>query len=156
MGAGGGFAATGNASPGPHYRSTLPLTVIHCHSLGIYILTLLSLPPFSVKMTVSPRARQRPGAIEERRGLDGHRPRLFRPVISAQKDGRRREQAGRRRTREEDEEQEQEGRQQQAEDRSRRRRRRRGAEGARKVGGCLVNEVIKSESTQFLVPLRSI
>ena len=46
-------------SPGRHCHSTLSLTVIGCHSLGIYILVvvLLSLLSFSVKMTVLPWAR---------------------------------------------------------------------------------------------------
>jgi hypothetical protein len=37
-------------------HSTLSLTVIACHSLGIYIPILLSLLSFSVKITASPRA----------------------------------------------------------------------------------------------------
>jgi hypothetical protein len=42
-------------SPGRHCHSTLPLAVIGCHSFGIYIVILLSLP-CSIKMTVPPRA----------------------------------------------------------------------------------------------------
>jgi hypothetical protein len=45
-------------SPWQYCHCTLPLTVIACHSLGIYTLALLSLLPFSVKMTVSPWASQ--------------------------------------------------------------------------------------------------
>jgi hypothetical protein len=44
------------ASHGQHCHSTLPLTTIGCHSLGIYPVILLSLLSFSAKMTVSPRA----------------------------------------------------------------------------------------------------
>jgi hypothetical protein len=47
----------GFTSHGRHCHSTLSMTVIHCHSLGIYILILLPLLSFSVKMTVSPVAR---------------------------------------------------------------------------------------------------
>ena len=42
-----------------HCHSTLPLTVIGCHYLGIYMIILLSLLSFSVKMTVSSWARWR-------------------------------------------------------------------------------------------------
>jgi hypothetical protein len=46
-------------SPGRHChspQSTLPLSVIGCHPLGIYTVILL---PFSVKITVSFRAARR-------------------------------------------------------------------------------------------------
>ena len=42
-------------SPGRHCHSTLSLTVIDCHSLGIGALILLSSLPFSATMRVSPR-----------------------------------------------------------------------------------------------------
>jgi hypothetical protein len=44
------------ASPGRHCYSTLSLTATDCHSLGIYAVILLSLPPLSVQMTLSPTA----------------------------------------------------------------------------------------------------
>ena len=47
----------GTCSPRRHCHSTLLLTAIDCHCLGIYIVILLSLRILSVKMTVSPRAR---------------------------------------------------------------------------------------------------
>jgi hypothetical protein len=47
----------GDTSPGRHCHSTLSLTAIDPHSLGIYTATLLSLLSFSAKMTVSPLAR---------------------------------------------------------------------------------------------------
>jgi hypothetical protein len=49
-------AKSGEGSPsrGRHCHSALSLTVIDCHFLGIYTVVLLS---FSIKMTVSPRAR---------------------------------------------------------------------------------------------------
>ena len=43
-------------SPGRHCHSTLSVSVIGCHSLGIYTVVLLSSLPFSVRMTASPRA----------------------------------------------------------------------------------------------------
>ena len=49
--------ASGATSPGRPCHFTLALTVIGCHSLGIYIVTLLPSLSFSVKMTVLPRAR---------------------------------------------------------------------------------------------------
>jgi hypothetical protein len=41
-------------SLGRHCHSALPLTVIDCHSLGIYTVILLSLLSFSVEVTLSP------------------------------------------------------------------------------------------------------
>ena len=51
-----GVSFAGTTSPGRHCHFTLSLTVIACHSLGIYTPILLS---YSVKMTVSPQARPR-------------------------------------------------------------------------------------------------
>ena len=49
-------AARSRASPSPgrHCHSTLPLTVMACHCLGIYTIILLPLLTFAAKMTVSP------------------------------------------------------------------------------------------------------
>ena len=50
-----------SASPGRHFHSTLPLTVIDCHCLRIYAtIILLSSLSFSFKMTVSPLANISP------------------------------------------------------------------------------------------------
>jgi hypothetical protein len=53
--------AMGGQAPGPgrHRHSALPLTVLDCHSLGIYTLILLPSLSFSVEMTVLPRAGRR-------------------------------------------------------------------------------------------------
>jgi hypothetical protein len=54
------------ASPGRHGHSTLALTVIDCHSLGIQTLILLSLLSFPVKLTVLPWANRRRGRRSRR------------------------------------------------------------------------------------------
>ena len=58
-----------STSPGRHCHSTRSLAVVECHSLGIYTLILLSLLSFSVKMTVSPWARQQQQARRGRERL---------------------------------------------------------------------------------------
>ena len=77
-GHGGSETDIGLASPGRHCHSTLSLAVIICHSLGIYTVVLWSLLSFSVKMKVSPLARQVApgGARAERLGGDGGVPPL--------------------------------------------------------------------------------
>ena len=52
----GGGGAT---NQGRHCHSTRSLAAIDCHSFGVYTVTLLVLLSFSVRMTVSPRARVR-------------------------------------------------------------------------------------------------
>ena len=54
----GCWRTRGSTSPGRNYHFTLSWPVIGCHSVWIYILILLSLLLFSVKIEVSPRARQ--------------------------------------------------------------------------------------------------
>ena len=49
---------TGACIPGRHCHSTLSMTVIGYHSVGICTVILLALLSFSVKMTVSPMARR--------------------------------------------------------------------------------------------------
>ena len=48
----------GDTGPGWHWHSTLSLTVVGCHSLGLYTVILLSWLSFSVEITLSPLARQ--------------------------------------------------------------------------------------------------
>jgi hypothetical protein len=55
---GGGTWPTGKCRPWRVCHSTLSLTAIGCHSLGIHTLILLPLLSFSAKMTVPPLARQ--------------------------------------------------------------------------------------------------
>ena len=69
-------ASASPTSHGWHGHSTLPLSVIDCHSLGIYTLIVLSLLPFSVKMTMSPRIT----APDHRVAHRPRRPRL--PQVS--------------------------------------------------------------------------
>jgi hypothetical protein len=57
-GIGNVLSAWGELSCGRHCHSTLSLTVIACHSLGIYPVSLLSWQSFSAEMKVSPTARQ--------------------------------------------------------------------------------------------------
>jgi myosin-7 len=76
----------GECSPGRHCHSTLSLSVIGCHSLGIYTVILLSLLSLSAKMTASPLARRvadraddglhaRPDVLAPRgRARQSHRP----------------------------------------------------------------------------------
>jgi hypothetical protein len=65
-------APAGAASHGRHCHSTLLLAVVDCHCLGIHTVVLLSLLPFSVKITVPPTAR----LGGERQGLRRPGPRL--------------------------------------------------------------------------------
>jgi hypothetical protein len=51
-------SAPGRPSPGRHCHSTLLLTAIGCHSVGIHTAILLPLLSLSAKMTASPMARQ--------------------------------------------------------------------------------------------------
>jgi hypothetical protein len=52
------FGMAGERSPGPYCHSTLALAVIRCQSLRIYVVVLLPMLSFSVKMTASPVARR--------------------------------------------------------------------------------------------------
>jgi hypothetical protein len=79
--------ANGDNSQGRHCHSTLSLTVIGCHSLGIQTVFLLALLLFSAKMTVSPVARRQVLAEESARqdelGLEpGHRAGLTTHALS--------------------------------------------------------------------------
>ena len=58
------LAADGAASPGRHCHSTLPLTAIGCHSVGIHTLILLSLLSLSVEIQCRPWLGAADGAAE--------------------------------------------------------------------------------------------
>jgi hypothetical protein len=74
---------TGLLGHGRHCHSTQSLAGIGCHSLGVYLLTLLSLLSFSVEMIVSPMARLAvpPPAVSRRTASTVRR--LAQPLPSA-------------------------------------------------------------------------
>ena len=67
---------SGSTSPGRHCHSTLSLTAIHCHSLAICTVIVLSLLSVSAQITVPPVARQH-GAAQ---GLHGEPRRRDQPA----------------------------------------------------------------------------